>query len=69
MIFGIENLLLVTLDSAFMRLQNYDPLGQLSGFFCFDGLLPFLVNLSPLKSIDLPAPYVLTHLPQLQILR
>jgi hypothetical protein len=32
MIFGIENLLLVTLDSAFMRLQNYDPLGQLSGF-------------------------------------
>jgi hypothetical protein len=33
MIFGIENLLLVTLDSAFMRLQIYDPLGQLSGFF------------------------------------
>ena len=32
MIFGIENLFLVTLDSAFMRLQNYDPLGQLSGF-------------------------------------
>jgi len=33
MIFGIENLLLVTSDNAFMRLGNYDPLICSSGFF------------------------------------